>query len=298
MSDESKPMKGKICMVTGATSGIGEVTARVLAEKGASVVVVSRKREKCERVRDEIRQKSGNPQVDYLVADLSSQAEIRKLAEDFNNRYPRLDVLVNNAGGFFFRWQESVDGIEMTFALNHLNYFLLTNLLLDTIKASAPARVVNVASGSHLGSKIDFDDLEMRLNYNGLRAYGRSKLANVLFTYELTRRLEGTGVTANTLTPGFVATHIGMDNNWVVRVVKTLANLFAKKSEQGAQTSIYLASSPDVEGISGKYFVDCKPVLSSVLSYDQTTAKKLWEISAEMTGLKTKGHKSIQIGGN
>lgn len=273
-------------MVTGATAGIGEVTARVLAEKGAVVIVVSRKRDKCERVTDNIRQKSGNSQVDYLAADLSSQAEIRRLAEGFHDRYQRLDVLVNNAGSFFFRRQESVDGIEMTLALNHLNYFLLTNLLLDRIKASAPARIVNVASGSHLGARIDFDDLEMRRNYSGMRAYSRSKLANVLFTYELARRLEGSGVTANTLTPGFVATHIGMDNNWLVRMVKTLANLFAKSPEEGAQTNIYLASSPEVEGVSGKYLVDCKPVPSDAASYDQATAKRLWEMSAEMTGLK------------
>jgi NAD(P)-dependent dehydrogenase (short-subunit alcohol dehydrogenase family) len=273
-------------MVTGATSGIGEVTARVLAEKGVVVIVVSRNPDKCKCVTEDIKQKSDNPEVDYLVADLSSQVEIRKLVKDFEDRYQHLDILVNNAGSFFFNRQESVDGIEMTLALNHLNYFLLTNLLLERIKASTPARIVNVASGSHLGARIDFDDLEMRRNYSGLRAYGRSKLANVLFTYELARRLEGSGVTANTLTPGFVATHIGLDNNWLVRTVKTLANLFAKTPEEGAQTSIYLASSPEVEGVSGKYFVDCKPVPSDAVTYDQTLAKRLWEVSAEMTGLK------------
>lgn len=273
-------------MVTGATSGIGEVTARVLAEKGAVVIVVSRNPDKCKRVTEDIKQKSGNPEVDYLAADLSSQVEIRKLVEGFEDRYQRLDILVNNAGSFFFKRQESVDGIEMTLALNHLNYYLLTNLLLERIKASTPARIVNVASGSHIGARIDFDDLEMRRNYSGLRAYGRSKLANILFTYELARRLDGTGVTANTLTPGFVATNIGMDNNWLVRTVKTLVNFFAKSPEEGAQTSIYLASSPEVERMSGKYFVDCKPVPSDAVTYDLTLAKRLWEVSAEMTGLK------------
>ncbi len=212
MTNSGDVMRGKLCMVTGATSGIGRVTAQVLAQAGAEVVVVGRNREKSEATVDRIKQQTGNSAVEYMLADLSSQTAIRQLAETFKRQHERLNVLVNNAGAFFLWRQESVDGIEMTFALNHLGYFLLTNLLLDTLKASAPARVINVSSGSHRGETINFNHFQGKRMYSGFRAYGESKLANILFTYELARRLEGTGITVNAIHPGFVATNIGTNN--------------------------------------------------------------------------------------
>jgi NAD(P)-dependent dehydrogenase (short-subunit alcohol dehydrogenase family) len=287
-------LEGKVCVVTGATSGIGQVTARVLAERGAEVIVVSRNPQRCANTVTGIRQQTGNERVNYLVADLSSQGQIRDLVKRFHQRYHRLNVLVNNAGGFFLTRRESPDGIEMTWALNHLSYFLLTNLLLDVlIDSGTPgdaSRVVNVASASHRGAHIDFDDLQKKRCYRGMRAYGQSKLGNVLFSYELARRLEQAGyserLTANCLHPGFVATSLAGDNGWLVRLFLPLLRFFGRTPEEGAQTSIYLATSPEVEGVTGKYFVDCKPVRSDPVSYDQTIAGRLWEISAEMTGLK------------
>jgi retinol dehydrogenase 12 len=289
MSENNKPMEGKYCMVTGATSGIGAVTARALAQKGARVIVVARNVNRCENTVDEIIQTTGNHAVEYMLADLSSQNEIHDLAEAYQNKYDHLDVLVNNAGGFFMSRQESADGIEMTFALNHLNYFLLTNLLLDTIKASAPARIVNVSSAAHQNASINFDDLQGKKKYSGWQAYGQSKLANILFTYELARRLEGTGVTVNALHPGMVATNFGANNGGVLgSLVRQFMNLFSIGVEDGAQTSIYLASSPEVEDVTGKYFVKKKAVSSSSASYDESAAKRLWEISEEMTGVREK----------
>lgn len=292
----SKSDDGKIYMVTGATSGIGKVTARELAQRGARVVIVSRNPEKCTATVEEIRRKSGNRNVDYLVADLSSQDQIRHLINQFHQRYDRLDVLVNNAGGIFLRRRESVDGIEMTWALNHLNYFLLTNLLLETLIASgepgSASRIVNVSSGAHRGARINFDDLQGEDRYSGMEAYGQSKLANVLFTYQLDHRLEmadvGDRVSVNALHPGFVSTNLVGDNSWLIRLAMRFIYFFAGKSpEEGAQTSIYLASSPEVEGIAGKYFVDCEPVQTSLLSYDENIAERLWQVSLEMTGLET-----------
>jgi len=273
-------------MVTGATSGIGKVTARVLAELGAHVVFVGRNEQKAAHTVHQINQKTGRDSAEFMLADFASLAATRALAAWFRGTHRRLDVLVNNAGAMFMRRQESQDGIEMTFAVNHLGYFLLTNLLLDLLKASAPARIVNVSSIAHEGTELDFDDLECRKNYAGMKAYGRSKLANLLFTYELARRLEGSGVTVNALHPGFVATNIGANNIPLFRrPIKWLINRAAKNVEEGAQTSIYLASSPEVEGVTGKYFVDCKPVPSSAASYDEAAAHRLWQISAEMVGL-------------
>jgi len=287
MSENNKPLEGKICMVTGATSGIGAVTARALAQKGARVIIVARNVNRCENTVHEIIQTTGNHAVEYMLADLSSQDEIHNLARVYQDKYERLDVLVNNAGGFFMSRLESIDGIEMTFALNHLDYFLLTNLLIETIKASAPARIVNVSSAAHQNASIDFDDLQGKQNYSGWKAYGRSKLANILFTYELARRLEGTGVTVNALHPGFVATNFGANNaGFLGTLVRRFMNLFSIDVGTGAQTSIYLAASAEVEGVTGKYFVKQEAVASSEISYDQTTAKRLWEISEEMTGVR------------
>jgi len=274
-------------MVTGSTSGIGAVTARALAQKGARVIIVARNVNRCENTVHEIIQTTGNHAVEYMLADLSSQDEIHNLVRVYQDKYNRLDVLVNNAGGFFMSRLESIDGIEMTFALNHLNYFLLTNLLIETIKASAPARIVNVSSAAHQNASIDFDDLQGKQNYSGWQAYGQSKLANILFTYELARRLEGTGVTVNALHPGFVATNFGANNAGILgAIVRRFMNLFSIDVETGAQTSIYLAASPEVEGVTGKYFVKQKAVASSKISYDETTAKKLWEINEEMTDVR------------
>ena len=280
-------LTGKVVLVTGATAGIGAVTARALAERGATVVVAGRSRERCEATVDQVRRATGNAGVEAIVADLSVQADVRRLAREFQDRFPRLDVLVNNAGAMFARRRESADGIEMTFALNHLGYFLLTALLLDTLKASAPARVVNVASEAHrMVPGLDFDDLEVRRRrYRGFRAYARSKLANVLFTYELARRLEGTGVTANALHPGFVATSFMSGNGATGWMMRRLADLAAIPPEAGARTTIFLASSPAVEGVSGRYFVKEREVASSPASRDEAAARRLWQVSEQMTGM-------------
>ena len=277
-------MQGKVCLVTGATSGIGKVAARELARKGATVVGVGRSAEKCTAVAESIRSQTGGPTPDFLLADLSSMAQVSALAETFKSRYSRLDVLVNNAGGYFATRQVTADGYELTFALNHLAYFLLTNLLLALLKTSAPARIVSVSSGAHFGSQMDFDDLQGQRHYNGWPAYSRSKLANLLFTYELSRKLEGSGVTANALHPGFVASNFALNNaRALAGVVKVVQKLVARTPEKGAETVIYLATSPEVEGVSGKYFVDCKPVRSSDASYDELAARKLWQVSEELT---------------
>lgn len=268
-------MMGKICLVTGATDGLGKVTARTLAQAGATVIGVGRIAEEIEAAKAEI----GNsaPSLEFMQADLSSQAQIRALFNQFKRKYDRLHVLVNDAGALFSSYRESVDGIEMTFALNHLGYFLLTNLLLDTIRASAPARIINVASTAHEGNTIQFDDLGHRRNYDGWTAYGSSKLANILFTYELARRLAGTGVTVNTLHPGVVDTSFfrtaGMNMRGTI------------SPEEGADTQIWLAQSKEVEGVTGKYFVRRRAARSSDASYDEAVARRLWEVSARMTGL-------------
>jgi NAD(P)-dependent dehydrogenase (short-subunit alcohol dehydrogenase family) len=275
-------MQNKTVVVTGATAGIGLVTARELARKGAHLTIISRSAEKCARVAEEIKADTGNMQVEYIAADLSIKEEVHRAAYDFKKRHPRLDVLVNNAGSVFMLRQVSRDGIEMTLALNHLNYFLLTHLLLDVLKSSAPARIINVACDSHRGRKVNFDDIQFKKNYSGFAAYGQSKLCNVLFTYELARRLEGTGVTVNALHPGFVATDFGKNNGALMRLILRLLSPVAKSTNDGASTSIYLASSREVEGVSGKYFVDTREVDSDQNSYDQTAAKKLWNLSLEM----------------
>lgn len=280
-------MQDKVCLVTGATAGIGAVTARELARLGATVIGVSRNPDKCAVVRERIITETGNPQVEFLSADLSSQAQVRRLAEAFKQKHARLDVLVNNAGAYYLTHQESVDGIELTFALNHLGYFLLTNLLLDLIKASAPARIVNVSSNAHQSARIDFSNLSGRGFYNSWAAYGQSKLGNLLFTYELARRLAETGVTANALHPGFVASNFAHNNGWLVAWgTKFAQKLGGRTPQEGARTVIYLATSPVVEGVSGKYFIDEKAVVSSPASYDEAIARRLWEVSEEMTGLR------------
>ncbi len=233
----------------------------------------------------QIHQEDPETSTTFIYADLMDQAQIRELDRTIRERYDRLDMLVNNAGAFFLQRAESPDGIERTFALNHLSYFLLTNLLLDLMRASAPARIVNVSSESHRGSTIHFDDLVFENRpYWGLAAYGESKLANLLFTYELDRRLTHEGITVNALHPGFVNTHIGKQYPLLRPMMNLLHTLFAKSPEEGAETSVYLASSPDVAGVSGQYFIDKEPVRSSTASYVGADAQRLWEVSEAMTG--------------
>ncbi|MFN2214852.1 MAG: SDR family oxidoreductase [Anaerolineales bacterium] len=280
-------MSGKVCLITGATSGIGEVTAQELARLGYRVVITARDQAKLESAIARIRSNSGSQVVTGLVADLSSQDQVRSLASKFIDQYDRLDVLINNAGAVYLRRTESVDGIEMTLAGNHLAPFLLTNLLLDLLKHSSPARIINVSSRAHEGQVIDFDDLQYRKNYQFMRAYGKSKLANLLFTYELDRRLPGSEVTVNALHPGFVATNIGGNNGWLVRLFMPLIRLWAISPQEGAETSVYLASSSEVAGVSGKYFYQKHPVLSSAFSRDEDAARRLWDASVELTGIDT-----------
>ena len=279
-------MAGKTCLVTGATSGIGEVAALELAKMGAKVVLVGRSREKADATLDRIKRASGNPSVEYLLADLSSQDEVHQLAQGIKASYPRIDVLINNAGAMFSPRKESVDGIEMTWALNHLGYFLLTNLLLDTLKASGPSRVVSVASDAHrMIGGINFDDVEGKKKYKAFGQYSQSKLANVLFTRELAKKLAGTGVTANCLHPGFVSTNFTTGEGLSFWVMKQAARVLAISPQEGAKTTIYLASSPEVEGVTGKYFSKCKDTAPTKAAQDDDAARKLWALSEKMTGL-------------
>ena len=280
-------MQDKICMVTGATSGMGLETARGLANMGATVVMVGRNRSKGEAARQDIQASSGNQKVDLLVADLSSQADIRRVADEFKAKYDRLHVLVNNAGGVFSKRETTVDGLEMTFALDHLGYFLLTNLLIDTIKVSAPARIVNISSGAEAGGKINFDDLQGEKRYSSWAAYGQAKFANVLFTYDLARRLEGTGVTVNAVTPGPVATSFGQNNSGIFKLVSPLFSVIGLTAEQGAQTAIWLASSAKVEGMTGRAFYRLQEKHTSNKSHNVATQRRLWDVSAELTKLPT-----------
>ena len=282
----NQPMRGKVCVVTGATSGIGQVTAAALAAQGAHVIVVGRNRAKAQQVVGEIRRQSGNEAVWYLLADFSDLQQVRELAAAFSAQYSQLDVLVNNAGTYFNTRHPAPGGVEMTFHVNHLAHFLLTNLLLNTLTASAPARIVNVTSRAHEYDNMDFDDLGFERSYFGMKAYARSKLANLLFTYELARRLAGSGVTVNAVHPGGVATDIWRTNFPVLGpAIKWVMSLFALTPEEGADTLIYLASSPDVEGVTGKYFVEREAIASSPLSYDEQVAARLWGVSERLTAL-------------
>jgi NAD(P)-dependent dehydrogenase (short-subunit alcohol dehydrogenase family) len=282
-ADAAPSMAGKTVLVTGGTGGIGKATAIGLAGLGARVAIAGRDRERAEAAAVEIRDASGNREVDAFAADLSSQAEVRRLAAEVLRRHPRLDVLVNNVGGFWATRRVTADGLEHTFAVNHLAPFLLTDLLLDRLKASAPARIVTVSSAAQSMGTIDFDDLQGEHDYSGERAYNQSKLANVMFTYELARRLHGSGVTATALHPGVVRTGFGAeDPSRIYKMLVPLWRPFMQTPQQGAATSVYLASSPDVDGVTGRYFAGRKERTSSKASYDEAVAARLWEVSAAL----------------
>lgn len=281
-------MIGKVVLVTGGTGGIGKATAIGLAALGARVGITGRDLARTERVAAEIRAASGNPAVDPFAADLSSQAEVRRLAVGVLDAYPRLDVLVNNVGGFWAHRHPTADGLERTFAVNHLASFLLTNLLLDRLKASAPARVVTVSSHVQAEGRIDFDDLQGARDYSGQRAYSQSKLANIMFTNELSRRLEGSGVTATSLHPGFVRTDFGAeDQARFFSIISHVVRPFLKTPEHGARTSIYLASSPDMAGVTGLFFVNGKLKAANKVADDPAILAKLWQTSAALVGMES-----------
>jgi retinol dehydrogenase 14 len=279
-------MNGKVVLITGGTSGIGRATATALAGMGAEVVITGRNRERGEGAVEKIRREFSSDKVSLLLADLAVQSEVRKLAEEFKERHDRLDVLINNAGLVQSKRTETADGIELTLAVNHLAPFLLTNLLLDLLKRSAPSRVITVSSGAERMGKINFDDLQSKRRYSGFPVYGMTKLANIVFTFELAERLEGTGVTANCMHPGGVNTNFGT-NNWGFSILLFRAfKPFMRSPKQGADTLVYLVASPEVEGMTGEYLVDRKAQTASLAAYDESVRKNLWEVSEELTGLE------------
>ena len=281
-------MKGKTVVVTGSNQGVGKATAIGLAARGARVILVARNAVKGEAARAEV-EAAGSGGAELVVADLSSQSDVRRAAAEIKTRTDRLDVLVNNAGVFVPERRTTVDGLEETFAVNHLGYFLLTRELLELLKTSGPSRIVNVASEAHRGARMHWEDLQLaQTTYRGFKAYNQSKLANILFTYELARRLEGTKVTANCLHPGVIGSGFGQTYSSALSVLIKIARPFMLTPEQGARTSVYLASSPEVAGVSGKYFSKCHPVRSNAVSYDVQSQQKLWALSEEMVKSRAK----------
>ncbi|MDQ7054609.1 MAG: SDR family oxidoreductase [candidate division KSB1 bacterium] len=278
----AKPMLDKTVAITGASSGIGFETAKALAKMGAHVVMICRNAQRGETARETIVRETGNEHIDLHLADMSRQRDIFRVAGAIKKQYDKIDVLVNNAGAIFGRRELSEDGIEITFAVNHMGYFLLTRELLEVLKASTPARIVNVASQAHRGVDLDFDDLMGETNYDGWLAYQRSKLANILFTYELDRRLQGSGVAVNCLHPGVVSTNFGRQGPATVSLFFKVARPFLTSPRKGAATSIYLASSPEVEGVSGRYFIKQRPRESSPESYNKTAWERLWQVSEDL----------------
>jgi NAD(P)-dependent dehydrogenase (short-subunit alcohol dehydrogenase family) len=279
-------LEGKTCLLTGATQGIGRAAATMLARQGPKLVIVGRDPDKTARVVDEVRRESGNAKVEAMIADLSVVSQVRALARDFKAKHARLDVLVNNAGGIFDQRKLTADGFEYTFALDHLAYFVLTNELLDLLKASAPARVVSVSSRAHYRGRIAFDDLMLERGYGQWKAYSQAKLANVLFTRELAIKLAGTGVTANCLHPGVVQTGFGVNTEgWLRWAVGAFGRMFLSP-EQGADTLVWLASSPEVENVSGKYFAKRKEETPSKIARDDEVARRLWDVSERLVAPK------------
>jgi NAD(P)-dependent dehydrogenase (short-subunit alcohol dehydrogenase family) len=279
-------MQNKIVLVTGATAGIGEQTMVGVARLGASVVGVGRSRARAAAAEARVRQRVPEAKITWLIGDLSSQAEVRRVAAEFKAGHRRLDVLVNNAGGWFDQRRESVDGIEMTWALNHLAYFLLTHELMDVLAASGAARVVSVSSNAHYSGKLNFDDLNATRGFSGFPAYANSKLANVVFANELARRARGQGITSNALHPGFVASQFGHNNQvWYTGLFRFLQRLFAISPERGAETSIYLASDPSVAFVTGAYFDNRQSRAPATAAQDPAIGQRLWEVSLAQCGL-------------
>src|SRR2546427_4600136 len=278
-------MKDKVVMVTGANSGIGKAASIALAEKGATVVMVARNKERGEAARSEIVRKSGNNSIDLLLADLSSLESVRQLVAEFRKKYSKFHVLINNAGLFNQRRRVTADGYENTFATNYLAPFLLTNLQLDLLKVSAPSRIINVSSVGHYNGHINFDDLNLETDYGGWKSYGQSKLALVLFTHELAKKLQGTGVTVNAVHPGTVATNIWTRPLGPAGFIMALPKLFMASPKRGAETIVYLASSDDARDLNGEYLEKLKVKKSSDESYDEQVAQRLWDISAKLTHL-------------
>lgn len=281
----------KTALITGATAGIGKATAQALAQMGWHVIIHGRSPERCQETIHQIRQILPEAKLDYFIADFTSLHSVRQLVEEVRSSGIHLDVLINNAGAYFTNRKVSNDGFELSLAVNHLAPFLLTNGLLDLLKSSEPARIINVSSGAHKGVSLDFDDLNYEQHYAGFQAYGRSKLMNIYFTYELHRRLQtenpGSRLTVNALHPGFVASNFAKNNGLMFRLVMEILKMLKignpKTPQAGAETSIYLASSPSLEGVSGKYFVDCTEVRSSEISYDLEAAERLWSWSENAT---------------
>jgi retinol dehydrogenase 14 len=279
-------MGGKTVLITGGTSGIGKATAVAMAAMGANVVITGRNAERGEAAVEEIKGQSTDAAVELILADLSLQSEVRRLAGTFLARHDRLDVLANNAGVVQSKRTETPEGIETTLAINHLAPFLLTNLLLDRLKESAPGRVITTSSEAQRWGSMDFGDLQSRRKYKAMSVYGMTKLANIMFTYELADRLQGTGITANCLHPGGVNTNFGLNNSGPTTLLFRAFKPFMRSPEQGADTLIWLASSPEVEGVSGKYFSDRKEIEAKEIAYDPDARRRLWEISEDLTGLK------------
>jgi NAD(P)-dependent dehydrogenase (short-subunit alcohol dehydrogenase family) len=278
-------MTGKTCLITGGNSGIGKATALGLAKTGANVVIVSRGKEKGEAALTEIVAKSGNRNVELMLADMSSQDSIRSLASDFKAGHEKLHLLVNNAGVYLTKRITTVDGLESTFAINHLGPFILTNLLIDLLKASAPSRIVNVTSDAHRGAKVNFEDLQGEKKFSGWQAYSQSKLAMILFTHELAKRLDGTGITVNSAHPGVVRTNFARNNGGLVAFGFGLMHVFFISPETSAKRILYVATSPDLEGVTGMYFTKMHAAKSSQESYDDDSARRLWQISEQLTKL-------------
>ncbi len=281
-------MGRKVCLITGATDGIGLVTAQELGKLGWTLALVSRNAQKGERIARELRHVCRNEEIYFKQADLSLQRDVRRVARDIAETYESLDVLINNAGAIFWKYQKTAEGIEKTFALNHLNYFLLTNLLLDRLRAAPAARVVNVASMAHRGVSIDFEDIENKKVYENFRggwiAYQRSKLSNIMFSNALSRRLEGQNISCNALHPGFVRTRFAKDNGGYFAALVSIGMTFgAISAEKGAKTQIHLATSPNVEGVTGKYFDLCKPKEPDSRALNESDQERLWDVSEDLT---------------
>ena len=280
-------MNGKVCMITGANSGIGKETARELSRMGATIIMLCRNEKKGKVSLEDIKSDTKNDKIELFIADLEKPETIKQMVKKFKEKYDRLDVLVNNAGLILLKHQLNENGIERTLAINHIGHFILTSLLLDLLKASAPSRIINVSSAGHTMAKLNFDDLMLKKKFGPLRAYGNSKLANLLFTYELSRKLEDTNVTVNAVHPGWVRSNFGQpDTNKFVNFFYMLMSPFMINPQKGARTSIYLASSPEVKQTTGKYFTKCKAIKSSKLSYNPEVQRKLWEITEKLTGIK------------